>query len=202
MTPLVSVITPTWRRRKVLTGRCMPSVRAQTWPNVEHIVVSDGPDPGLRKIVESRGAVYAEVPEHDNSPHNWGSAARNHGYKSAFGDYIAYLDDDNAFRPDHLRLLVEALEAAPDVHFAYSRMMTHPREQIIGWPPPGYGRIDTSLIMHRAGLLETHGFWPVAGAIEFFDQHAPDWGVVAQWLAAGAKWTHVHEVTVDYWTGK
>ena len=45
--PLVSVITPTWQRHALLLDRCIPSVAAQDYPNVDHVVVSDGPDPAL-----------------------------------------------------------------------------------------------------------------------------------------------------------
>jgi glycosyltransferase involved in cell wall biosynthesis len=45
--PLVSVVTSTWRRADVLMQRCSPSVKAQSYPNVEHIIVSDRPDDEL-----------------------------------------------------------------------------------------------------------------------------------------------------------
>lgn len=199
----ISVITPTWKRHVLLVARCVPSVQAQTWPDVEHVVVSDGPDSPLKRFLAAQevpGLVYGEVPVHDDSDHNWGSAARNHAAKLATGDLVAYLDDDNAYRPEHLKTLAEALLTDPDVDFAYSQMLTHPNEHVIGDVPPEYGQIDTSLIMHRAGLLERCGDWPLAGQIDCHDQHAPDWGVVAKWLAAGATWLHVPQVTVDYWS--
>jgi cellulose synthase/poly-beta-1,6-N-acetylglucosamine synthase-like glycosyltransferase len=43
--PLVSIITPTWKRRDLLVKRALPSVAAQDYPNIEHVVVSDGPVP-------------------------------------------------------------------------------------------------------------------------------------------------------------
>lgn len=199
----ISVITPTWRRHALLISRCIPSVQGQTWPDVEHVVVSDGPDTPLRRFLATQdvpGLVYGELPAHDESPHNWGSAARNHAAKLATGGLVAYLDDDNAFRPEHLSVLAEALEARPDVDFAYSQLQTHPAGAVIGAEPPEYGQIDTSLVMHRAGLLERCGDWPAAGQIDYHDQHAPDWGVVAKWLAGGATWLHVPRVTVDYWS--
>jgi glycosyltransferase involved in cell wall biosynthesis len=45
--PLVSVVTSTWRRADVLMQRCIPSVIAQPYPNVERIIVSDRPDDEL-----------------------------------------------------------------------------------------------------------------------------------------------------------
>jgi len=204
---LISVVTPTWRRHDLLINRCIPSVQAQTWPDVEHVIVSDGPDTPLEKYLHrelvpevKHRIVYGHVSVHDDSPHNWGSSARNEAAKLVAGDLVAYLDDDNAYRPDHLRTLAEALEADPEADFAYSMMQTHPAGHVIGMQPPQYGNIDTSLLMHRAGVLDKFGDWPLAGQIECHDQHAPDWGVVAKWLDAGAKWTFVAQVTVDYWS--
>lgn len=198
----VSVITPTWRRTGLLVDRCIPSVRAQTWPNVEHVVVSDGPDPGLfRKVrAEHPDIVFAELPQHLDGPVDYGSRARNRGLELATGDYIAYLDDDNAYQPKHLQLLAEALAADPAADFAYSRMHVHwaGGDYEIGSPPAAYGCLDTSLLMHRRGLPERAGRWPLPGQIQG-DKHAPDWAVVGSWLAHGAQWTFVNEVTVDYW---
>lgn len=193
---LVSVITPTWQRHDLLIGRCIPSVRAQTHLLVEHIVVSDGPDPHLWTALADEWAVFVEMPEHDPHPSNYGSAARNVGLDHARGDYIAYLDDDNAWRPDHLTLLVRALEDNPAAGFAYSQLVTHPNGLVIGSQPPAYCGLDTSVIVHRRELADV-ARWPHPDQIDG-DPHAPDWAVVAAWLAGGAGWVHVPVVTVDY----
>ncbi len=197
---LVSVITPTWLRHNHLVDRCIPSVKAQTWPKVEHIVVSDGPDPYLRAKLAGEPVTYLELAEHATYPRglvDYGSRPRNHADNHASGEYIAYLDDDNAYRPDHLRLLAEALDANPDAHFAYSMMVTHPQGTLIGSAPPAYGAIDTSMLMHRAGMLTEFGRWPLPTSIDG-DTHAPDWAAVQSWLRLGAGWVFVPAVTVDY----
>lgn len=204
---LVSVITPTWERHGPLLGRCVPSVLAQTHQPVEHVVVSDGPDPELRGKLFALGygsagwpeRRYVEVPVHD-AGHGWGSRGRLAGLEVASGELVAYLDDDNAWRPDHLKLLVAALDAAPDARFAYSRMLRHwgaGAADEVGLAPPCYGQVDTSLLCHRRDLVEVATWrtaWP--GHI---DQHAPDWDLVDRWLAAGVGWAHVEQVTVDYY---
>lgn len=201
---LVSVITPTWQRHDLLMSRCVDSVYAQTWPRIEHIVVSDGPDRQLADILAkdlwrrpraTRALVYDQLPEHLEGPVDYGSRARNRGLELATGDYIAYLDDDNAWRPDHLDILIEAIG---DNDFAYSRMMRHPNNDQVGDKPPVYGSIDTSLILHRRGLPQEKGMWPLPHELGL-DKHAPDWGVVERWLNAGATWVHVPVVTVDYY---
>jgi glycosyltransferase involved in cell wall biosynthesis len=196
MTPLVSVITPTWRRHETLLTRCIPSVRAQTYRAIEHVIVSDGPDPDLRGLLGA-GVTYDELPDRPAGPVDYGSRARNRALELATGRYVAYLDDDNAYRPDHLAILVHALRDS-GADFAFSQLLTT-RGGVIGGPTPAYGHIDTSLIVHQAGLPQECGGWPMPQELD--DQHAPDWGVVARWLAAGATWTWVPTVTVDYWSG-
>jgi len=203
----ISVITPTWHRADLLTTRCIPSVFGQTWPDIEHVVVSDGPDRALALVLagdtwrrprKTRPLVFDQLPEHLNGTVDYGARARNRGAQIATGDYIAYLDDDNAYRPQHLQVLADALDAHPDAEFAYSQMLTHPHGNIIGAPIPTYGGIDTSLIMHRPDTLAKFGQWLLPDDIEG-DKHAPDWAVVAQWLDKGASWIHVPQVTVDYY---
>lgn len=205
---LVSVITPTWQRHDALLDRCMPSVFSQTYPAVEHVIVSDGPDRKCaervsldlwRRPLKTRPVQFDALFEHIDGAVDYGSRARNRAIGLAEGEFIAYLDDDNAYRQEHVRLLVDALLANPAADFAYSRMQVHPTGQLIGSEPPAYGQVDTSLLMHRAGVPQRLGWWPLPADLQG-DKHAPDWGVVERWLNAGARWVHVPQVTVDYWS--
>lgn len=184
--PKISVITPTWQRSRLLLNRCVPSVRAQTYRGeIEHVIVSDGPDPVLAAL-----GIYC-LPEHKDAP-NRGIWARMAGTRLATGDLMAYLDDDNAWRPDHLELLAAAIERE-DVSFAYSQAACrneHGITWVIGCRRPVFGQVDTSLIVHRAALLET-ATWQPSG-------RPADWDLVDRWLQAGATWAHVPEITLDY----
>lgn len=186
--PKVSVITPTWRRRSELTARCIPSVAAQTYAGeIEHVIVSDGPDPALEGVQ----GVHA-LPEHRPAP-NRGLWARLHGLTLATGDLIAYLDDDNAWRPRHLELLQAAM-ASSGASFAYSRALCRNDIGIsweIGCRRPVFGQVDTSLIVHNAGLTET-ATWRPSGV-------PADWDLVSRWLDAGATWAYVPVITLDYY---
>ena len=199
---LISVITPTWQRHHLLMNRCLPSVFTQTYPCVEHVVVSDGPDRVVAALLagdlwrrprKTRPLVFDALPEHDEHPQNVGSLARNRGLELATGELVAYLDDDNAYRSHHLALLAEALTANPEADFAYSRMQVYPAGGEIGSSPPMCGCIDSSLIMHRRAAVERFGGWPPPSVYEI------DWAFVASWLQAGARWVFIDEVTVDYY---
>ena len=189
---LVSVITPTWLRHDPLLRRCIPSVTAQDYPAVEHVVVSDGPDPELRVLLAAAEgvAVYVELDVHDPERH-WGAAARRVGIAASTGSLITYVDDDDALRPDHVSLLAAALEANPDAGFAVSRMVSHhPSGPVtFGYGELQYGQVGTPMLMHRRELLDVAG-WGAPSACE-------DWDMVACWIAAGTPHVRVDADTSD-----
>lgn len=197
--PTVSVITPTWNRRKMLLERCIPSVQSQSYPNIEHVIVSDGPDPELRemfnKVAETalRFTWFLELAEHDPEKH-WGHFARLYALTMASGQFITYCDDDDSLRQDHCSLLAKALIDDPGAGFAVSRMMcrspTH-GPAVIGWGPLECGNVGSPMIMHRREILE-HGTWGPASISE-------DWDMVERWLKAGIRCADVPEVTADVW---
>lgn len=192
--PLVSVVTPTWQRRNILLNRCIPSVQAQTWPHVEHIVVCDGPDPRLEAYVA--GAAddrlrFAFLPEHDPAV-PWGTRARLHGIDLAKGDIIAYLDDDNAWHPQMLEKTAGAL-LRDGTGFAYCQELWVNHGNLVGSDPPVFGQIDTSVIVHRRELLGTATWRYEPG------QQTIDWDLVERWVRGGATWSHVPEILVNYY---
>lgn len=197
MIPLVSVVTPTWRRHEMLLGRCIPSVQAQTYDAVEHVVVSDGPDETLGAQLRWPhktgwwNLLYKEMDYHVQNPdENMGHWARLLGLDYAAGEYITYCDDDDSLRPDHCRLMVEALEKDPEAGFAVSRMVSHHAHPVvIGWGPLAKGNVGTPMIMHRRGTLE-HGCWPRPSFTE-------DWDMIELWLDAGVKYVNVDAETAD-----
>lgn len=112
--PLVSVIVPTYNRPDMLPDT-LRSILAQTYPNIEIIVVNDAGQDVERIVTEAApNAVYLC---HER---NRGLAgARNTGIRHATGKYIAYLDDDDIFYPEHVATLVTFLEGS-DYAVAYS----------------------------------------------------------------------------------
>lgn len=106
--PLVSVIVPLYNGEKYI-NRCLDSLKAQTYPNCEFIVVNDGSQDLSLSIAEgyaledSRFKVLTQL--------NMGvAAARNTGLNMALGDYIAFVDHDDYVDPSFISLLAEALE--------------------------------------------------------------------------------------------
>jgi glycosyltransferase involved in cell wall biosynthesis len=201
--PPIAVITPTWQRHELLLTRCLPSVLPQLRSDEDVVfVVSDGPDPALTERIdalERPEIVYRELPEHPSGL-NTGSAARRLALDllAAAAEaadqelLIAYLDDDNAYRPEHLSTLGAELHANPDLHFVYSQMFRHGLGDVIGSAPAAFGTIDTSIIMHRVETLAWFGTWTLP------EPYPCDWDLVNKWVTGGARYRHIPTITVDY----
>ncbi len=104
--PMVSVIVPTYNRPDRLQV-ALSSIVAQTYQDFEIIVVNDGTIDVSDVIAPLNRDGRITTIWHDR---NRGlAAARNTGLRGARGTYIAYLDDDDTYLPDHLETLVTAL---------------------------------------------------------------------------------------------
>jgi len=110
---LVSVITPTYKRPKLL-DRAIDSVLNQTYDRIEVIVVDDNNEnTEYRRETEKLMERYNDLEEVKYIKHQVnknGAAARNTGIRNSKGEYIAFLDDDDEFLPRKIELQVNKIE--------------------------------------------------------------------------------------------
>lgn len=111
MTPRFSVVIPAFNSAATL-ARAIESVRAQSWPAHEIIVVDDGSTDATAGIATRFGDAVRLLQQ----PNSGVSVARNAGAAAATGDWLAFLDADDWYAPDRLRLHAEwiAEDAALD----------------------------------------------------------------------------------------
>lgn len=107
--PLISVIVPVYNVESCIHG-CLDSLLAQTYPNVEVILVDDASTDGSGLVCDgyaSRNPWMHAV----HLPQNRGpSAARNEGIRRAQGAFISFVDADDRVEPDLLEKLYRCLE--------------------------------------------------------------------------------------------
>jgi hypothetical protein len=111
--PRFSVIIPAYNSAKTL-ARSIDSVLAQTWPAHEIIVVDDASSDGIGEVTKAYGTQIRYL----RREHNAGvSAARNYGVEQATGDWLAFLDADDWYFPDRLRMHAEWIAQDPALDF-------------------------------------------------------------------------------------
>jgi MoaA/NifB/PqqE/SkfB family radical SAM enzyme len=185
-TPLVSIILPT-RDRANLIGDAIASVKAQSFPDWELIIVDDGStdDTAPRVAPELADSRIRYM----QRPAGGAGAARNSGLSVARGAYIAYIDSDNIWYPHFLAAAVPVLDADFACDLVYGVLVTNDhglQDTCLLWLPFDRERllrgnfIDMNVIVHRKSLVDRcGGFDETLGRLVDWDlvlrytEHAP-----------------------------
>ena len=116
--PLVSVVIPVYNGA-AFVAQAIESVREQTYPNVEVVVVDDGSTDELGVIADAFAAKDPRV-RVIHKPNGGLSAARNSGIANARGAFLNFLDADDLILPDKIRQQLRVLLSRKDVDLVYS----------------------------------------------------------------------------------
>lgn len=95
---MVSAIITTHNRKELLK-RAIESVLAQTYKDLECIVVDDASTDGTNELCQSYPVQYIYIPKEESKG---GNHARNIGIKASKGTYCAFLDDDDYWLPEKI----------------------------------------------------------------------------------------------------
>jgi GT2 family glycosyltransferase len=110
--PLFSVIIPVFNG-EAFVARAVDSVLAQTYPYKEIIVVDDGSTDSTPDVI----ATYRDQVRYLRQSNLGVAAARNAGARAALGDWLAFLDADDWYLPDRLRLHADLISKRADLDF-------------------------------------------------------------------------------------
>lgn len=202
--PLVSVVTGTWMRHDLLM-EAIANVREQTYPNIEHVIVHDGPTDSLRPFWMETGpprgflpgvtTIRAELGFHasglfTDSP---SVAPFKVAQFLARGEYQMWLaDDERMLVPDYIERMVAALDEGADFAYSQVEMWWHGRPEhrwVIGTDPPQAGQITSAF--YRRELLQYRMMELHVGSMS-------DWDQVHHWMQAGATWKFIPEVLFEH----
>lgn len=169
MNKSVDVIIPTYKRPEML-DKAIESIQNQSYQNINITVVDDNdPDSVWRKKTEETMKKFERFKNiqyicHERNKN--GSAARNTGLENTNGDFVCFLDDDDYFLPDKIKLQVEYLISHHEVSACYCDYIKNGRniylpnksdfshDILLGLATP-----QTSGIMFKREALEQlHGF--------------------------------------------
>lgn len=117
--PKVSVVLPVFNGAQFI-GNAIQSVLKQSFRDFEVIVVDDGSTDGTEKVVRQ----YSDGIRYHFQSNQGAGVARNIGVSLAQGEWIAFLDADDTWYPDKLKIQLNFAAALPEIALFYSDMDT------------------------------------------------------------------------------
>ncbi len=208
--PLVSVVIPTYDNPAGLRDVSLPSALSQTYSNIEVIVVGDGAADETAAAIEAVGddrvryfnrpirGPYPEDPEQ-----RWrvaGGPPFNDAVALASGAWLAPLDDDDAFLPDHVERLLDHARSTR-AELAYGLIRQHRpggATDTLGAFPPRWGEFTLQATIYLAGLGEIF-------ATELADavfEEPYDWSLARRMIRAGVRFSMLEEVVLEYYPSR
>jgi hypothetical protein len=198
--PLVTICMPTYNRADLLLERSIPSVLAQSYQHFEVVIVGDGctddtaeriallDDPRIRFVNMPHRSVYPS-----DLAQRWmvtGVAPRNLAAELARGRWIAPLDDDDEFSPDHIAVLLRAAREGRFEMVCSRFASTAPyHEPILGRYPPELGQFCFQATIYMTDLR----FFEADPRAWMLDE-VEDWNLCRRMLEAGVKIGWVDQV--------
>jgi glycosyltransferase involved in cell wall biosynthesis len=173
----VVVITPTIGSAKLADA--IESVQKQTYKNLKHLIVVDGKEHFHSTMNVLPASLETTTYEIMTLPYNTG-ANGFYGHRIYSGiphlvnaDYIFFLDEDNWYEPDHVKSLVEVLDAGNNFAYSFRKIYDQDKKYIADdncealgkWPiyfshdNPQYLVDTSSFAFERKFLEQTCHFW-------------------------------------------
>lgn len=202
--PLVTIRIPCYDRGPLVVERAINSALAQTYRNLEILVVGDGATPETVAAVEAVDDPrlrFVNLPHTDypkDPSRRWMVMAhgpRNYALDAARGAWITTLDDDDEYTPDHVEVLLRAaIERRLEFVYGQSEVIAPdgPRGLLGRWPP-SYGAFTDGAILY-SGRLRFMKYDPES----WLERLPADWDLWRRMLAAGVKMGFVEHVVYRY----
>jgi GT2 family glycosyltransferase len=108
----VSIVTPCLNPGERLVA-CLDSVSAQTYEDMEHLIIDGGSTDGTVELARSRGLPVVSEPDRGQTD------ALNKGFALATGDYLGWLNADDWLVPEAVQRIVDAFAANPEAGWVY-----------------------------------------------------------------------------------
>jgi FkbM family methyltransferase len=128
----VSVILPTFNRAGFLAA-ALQSIRAQTYPDWELVIIDDGSTDDSREVVDRLTHDIVSQVTYRYQDNKGPYPARNAGLDFARGSFVAFFDSDDIWLPHHLARCVEALIERSEVDCVYAacRIVDYPTGRVL-----------------------------------------------------------------------
>lgn len=118
MSPLVSIITPTYNSEKFIS-ETIQSVQSQTYENWEMIIVDDGSSDSTFEKVTNIAKLDSRIQFYPQKQNVGPAKARNIGIDKVKGKYMTFLDADDIWFPNFIENSIKTIKET-NIHFVFS----------------------------------------------------------------------------------
>ncbi|QEG02211.1 UDP-Glc:alpha-D-GlcNAc-diphosphoundecaprenol beta-1,3-glucosyltransferase WfgD [Stieleria maiorica] len=203
---LVSIVIPAYNRDDFI-GATLQTVRDQEYTNWEVIVIEDSSKGETERIVGDFGRSVTQSVSYSRNEQNLGAAAsRNRGFAKARGEFIATLDSDDLWRPNHLSRVVDAIRNH-GAHIGYAKVQmfqhgTGAELDVYGPTDDEVSRFPISLfnrcfVVPSATVMRRE-VMEVVGPQSCEHKYCEDFDFFLRCVSSGVEFIHVDDVTCDY----
>lgn len=157
---MISIIVPAYNCISSLEY-CVCSVRQQTYPDFELILVDDGSTDGSNALCDKLATEDTRI-RVIHKPNGGVSSARNAGIDAATGEYITFCDSDDYLEPDYLEVFVQTAMADPDhghIWCCFQTVTGYQKENAA----PNYVSAESVLHYTLKDYMTLHEMWLDAG---------------------------------------
>ena len=197
---LVSVIVPCHNGARFL-AEAIESALAQTHPAIETIVVDDGSLDDTPAILERYAGRVRVLHQQNRGP----SAARNAALAVAYGEYVAFLDADDRFRPEKIARQVAILDTRPDIGLVYGgwRFIDEEGRSLPGeGRPRGEGDMLPALLLgnpiHPLAAVVRRALVAEVGGFEESLRGCEEWDLFLRLSRRGMRWASLDAPLAEY----
>lgn len=183
MDALISVVIPTYNHARSLPF-CLESIFAQTYKNVEIIVVDDGSTDHTASVLTK----YAEKVTVITQENKGSNPARNRGFLEAKGEFVIFVDADVIMKPQMLEELHSALLAHPEASYAYTGFYFG--RKAFAAIPFSAEKLKSTNFIHTTSLVRKADFPGFDNTIK----RLQDWDVWLTMLSEGKKGVAVSDM--------
>lgn len=196
---MISVVVSTHNRSQRLK-KAIQSVLNQTFTDWELIIVDDKSTDDTKAVVD---VLHDPRIRYFTTKRNFGcdTKPKNTGILESKGEYIAFLDDDNQYRPDHLSILLKGIDEKTDIVYG-DRWLTDETNRI--QPQLGIAKdFDPAFLMQRNFidtsdvLIKRNALFDVGGWDERYKKYV-DWNLWVRMTKYGKKFKRIPLVITDY----
>ncbi len=206
--PLISICIPAYKAERYL-ALTLASIAAQTYPHWELIVVEDGSQDGTAEIVTTFAATVRQSVRFLRHEENRGlPATRNTGIEAALGNWVALLDSDDLWTPQHLESLVRKTQSPREADLIHSGSILFESDtgKFLEVRAPSDEMVETfphslfvgSYIIQPASVLLRKKLWEKVGGFDPVFRYVEDRDMWLRCARADARFLYTGESTCLY----